>query len=352
MKKLTLFVCMGLIILSGYSQTSVVEFLKGGIADAGKLSQAYLQPYAFALSDGLNNGWYNSAVSHKEYGFDFSVSLSSIQIPEGAKTFDIAILGLTKLVVGSGGNIAPTIAGAINPGPQMLVTDEMGNQLGSFKMPGGTGYDQIPVPVAQLGFGLLPWTDLIVRYLPKLKYDNNGDQMRLGFWGMAVKHNFSEWVPALKRLPFDAATFGSYSEANVQSTLSFNSSGLAGDIISVSPGSVNNQLLKLKTTTTRYGLIVSKKLGILTLFGGIGRSTSTSTVDLTGKYTVKTTVQFGGVNYSVSDDLINPVSLQFVSKNMCMDAGLRLKISVLSLFASINKSEYTSYTVGVSLGTR
>jgi len=35
-----------------------------------------------------------------------------------------------------------------------------------------------------------------------------------------------------------------------------------------------------------------------------------------------------------------------------MDAGLRLKIMFLSVFASINKAEYTSYNAGISLGMR
>lgn len=349
MRKVIMLACMGLIVLSGYSQTSVVEFLKGGKADAGKLSQAYLLPYAHALGDGLNNGWYNSAKAHKLGGFDLSVSVSSIHIPESAKTFDIATLGLTKLVLGSGGNIAPTIAGAKNHGPQMRVSDAAGNQLGSFNMPGGTGFDQVPVPMAQLGFGLLPHTDLIARYVPDLKYNNNGDQMKLGLFGLGVKHNFKEWMPALKSLPFDASIFGSYSEVNAQSTLS---TTLSGDNISVSVANDNNQLLKLKTRTAKYGLVVSKKLGILTFFGGVGQSSSEWTVDLVGKYTINTMVQVGGEDYTTKEDLVDPVALRFSSKNICMDAGLRLKVSVISLFASINKSEYTSYTMGVSLGTR
>jgi hypothetical protein len=56
--------------MMAFSQTSVVEFLKGGKADANKLIEAYLQPYAFALGDGLNNGWYNTAKTHHLLGFD------------------------------------------------------------------------------------------------------------------------------------------------------------------------------------------------------------------------------------------------------------------------------------------
>lgn len=352
MKKLILFICIGLIIQVGYSQTSVIEFLKGGKADAGKLSQAYLQPYAFALGDGLNNGWYNTAETHKLFGFDLSVSLSGIQIPERDKTFDISTLGLTSMTVESGGNIAPTIAGQDVPGPKLQINDSQGNSVVAFSTPNGTGLDMVPVPMAQFGFGLLPHTDVIGRYVPEMKYDNNGDEMKLGFWGVGAKHNFMEWIPVLKELPFDASVFASYSEVNAQSTLSSNASGFGSDNIYISFPNDNNQMLKMKTKTTKYGLIVSKKLGMLTFFGGIGHSTSESTVDLIGTYTINTKGQIQGVDYTTKYDLVDPVALLFKSNNVSMDAGLRLKITFLSLFASINKSEYTSYNAGISLGMR
>ena len=88
MKKVRLVLCLSLFSLMAFSQTDVVEFLKAGKKDANTLFRAYLEPYAFALGDGLNNGWYNSAKTHKLFGFDLTVSVSAIQIPEESKTFD------------------------------------------------------------------------------------------------------------------------------------------------------------------------------------------------------------------------------------------------------------------------
>lgn len=352
MKKLFLLFLMGFAVQISFAQTDVVEFLKGGKADANNLIQAYLEPYAYALGDGLNNGWYNSAATHKLFGFDLAVTVSAIQIPEAARTFDVSKLSLTNITVESGGNIAPTIAGTNVSGPRLQVNDNQGNPISSFSTPNGLGLNLVPVPMAQLGFGLLPHTDVIGRYLPDMKYNNNGDEMKLGFWGIGVKHNFMEWIPMLKKLPFDASVFGSYSEVNAQSSLTNNSSGLGTDNIYVTFANDNNQMIRLKTMSTKYGLVVSKKLGILTVFGGIAQSTSESTVDLIGKYTVNTTVQLGGQNFTIKDDLIDPVALMFKSKKMSMDAGFRLKLAVFSLFGSINKAQYTSYTAGIGLGIR
>lgn len=353
MKKLILLVGTVFVMQLAFSQTDVVEFIKGGKADASKLFQSYLEPYAFALGDGLNNGWYNSAAPHKLFGFDLTVSLSAIQVPEQSQSFDISKLNLSNMVVESGGNIAPTVAGKNIPGPRLMVRDNEGNQIASFNTPNGLGLDLVPVPMAQIGFGLFPHTDVIGRYVPEKTYENNGDEMELGFWGVGVKHNFMEWIPVLKELPFDASVFGSYSEVNAQSELSFTPEDYVVDNVTVTFTNEAGQFLKVKTATTKFGLIVSKKLSILTVFAGIGQSTSESTIDLIGKYPVLTKVQGGG-GYEITNEsaLIDPVALKFETKNMSVDAGLRIKLSFFSIFGSINKSEYTSYNAGLSLSVR
>ncbi|MFY9152826.1 MAG: DUF6588 family protein [Prolixibacteraceae bacterium] len=352
MKKLILVICAIFLLQGAYSQSDVVEFLKGGKNDAKVLFQAYLEPYAFALGDGLNNGWYNSAETHKLFGFDLSVSMSAIQIPDQAKTFDINSLGLTNMTVVGGSGIAPTVAGADQAGPLISVKDNQGNPLVEFNSPNGSGLDVVPVPLAQIGFGLLPHTDVIGRYVPEMKYDNSGDEMKLGFWGVGVKHNFKEWIPVLSSLPFDASVFGSFSEVDAQSALSFTPDDYGVNNVSVTFVNTDDQFLKVKTKTSKFGLIVSKKIGVLTVFGGLGQSTSESTIDLVGKYPMVTKASGPGYEITEEGALVDPIAIQFKSQNISVDAGLRLKVAVLSLFASVNKSEYTSFNVGLSLGAR
>jgi hypothetical protein len=155
-----------------------------------------------------------------------------------------------------------------------------------------------------------------------------------------------EWIPVLKELPFDASLFGSYSEVNAQSELN----SLASSIIEFAND--GNQLLKVNTKTTKFGIVVSKKISILTLFGGIGQSTSKSNVDLIGKYTIVTKVNVGGQEFTSRETLTDPVAVPFETSNISIDAGFRIKIAVLSLFGSVNHSEYTSYNAGISLGAR
>lgn len=353
MKRLFLLLFLSIQFLFSNAQTDVVEFLKAGKADANKFFQAYLDPYALALGDGLNNGWYNSAETHKLFGFDLSVSLSGIQIPQSATTFNISALGLTNTTVESGGNIAPTVAGIDQPGPKLVIKDNEGNSLISFNSPNGAGLDIVPVPMAQFGFGLLPHTDVIGRFVPEMTYSNAGDNMKIGFWGIGAKHNFTKWFPALKDLPFDASIFGSYSEVKAQSALSFTPQDYgASPDISVTFVNGNDQFLKVRTRTSKIGLVVSKRLGFITLFGGVGQSTSESTIDLVGKYPVITKASGPGFEITEENALVDPIALYFTSNKISMDAGLKIKLALFSIFGSLNKSQYTSYNVGVSLGVR
>lgn len=353
MKKLILIIFVGLLFQPVYSQSNIVEFLKAGKEDANVLFNAYLDPYAVAFGDGLNNGWYNSAATHKLFGIDLTISVSAIQVPTGSTTFDLNSIGLTKLTLADPTNhIAPTIAGKDINGPALQLNDDNGNPIATFNSPNGIGLDVFPVPMAQIGFGLLPHTDVIGRFIPDRKYSYNGDQMKLGFWGVGVKHNFTEWFPFLKALPFDASLFGSYSNVNAQSLLNINPNDYATGNVRITFGDNLGQMLKLNTITTKFGLVVSKKLAFLTLFGGIGQSTSESTIDLIGKYVIVTTVNVGGVEITDKENLDNPIALKFETKNISLDAGLKIKLAFLSIFGSVNKAEYVSYNTGVSFTVR
>jgi hypothetical protein len=356
MKKLVLIACALFFMQSAHSQSGVVDFLKGGkngLNDANLLSEAYLNPYAKALGDGMNNGWYNTAKTHKLFGFDISISVSAIQIPDEAKSFDINQLKFSNFTLDNSSiHIAPTIAGKVEPGPKILVNDNTGKALASFNTPKGLAQDLVPVPVVQIGFGLLPHTDILGRYIPDLKYNNNGDDMKLGFWGIGVKHNFMEWIPVLNKLPFDASVIAAYSQMNGQSEFTFNPSDYSGGDVTITV--LNNyQVLKLKTNTSKVGLVVSKKLGMLTVFGGIGHNTSKTTIDLIGTYTVTAKIVVNGQEIPpIKDEIVNPLAIAFDSNRFYVDAGLRLKLAFFGIFGSVNKSEYTSFNAGVSFGFR
>ncbi len=353
MKRLFVSGMLLFLLQYAYSQSDVVEFIKAGKDDANTLFQPYLKPYAYALGDGLGNGWYNSAESHKLLGFDLLVSVSAVKVPSSAKTFDLSALTLTKLQVVGTNTIAPTIAGAKEPGPTLKMY-ENNKEILSFESPQGAGVDIVPVPMVQVSAGLMPYTDVIVRTVPKIKISTGDDDTKINLFGLGIKHNFKEWMPLLKHLPFDAAVFAGFTNVNSESGITMTPADYGNQQdISVTFTPEDNQRLTIESKSVKVGLILSKKLGPLTLFGGVGETSSKTNVDLLGKYPIVTTLSTGALVISDEDALYDPISLKYDKRsNLSYEAGFRFKMAFFSLFASVGHSEYTSANAGFSFGLR
>ena len=358
MKRISILFALLLIFKFALPQGDVINFLKAGTHDAEILFENYLDPYAMALGEGLNNGWFQTAETHKFLGFDISLNISAIKIPSSDQVFDLSGLPLSNMeLVDPANNLAPTVAGKDEPGPEVRVFREANNpsseQLFSFNLPEGSGLDIIPVPMAQISFGLLPHTDLIGRYVPDLEFSSSDDDVTVGLKGIGVKHNFKEWVPFLKRLPFDAAIYFTYAKINAETGFDFTS---ADYNIDLDPQFVDDQFvfyddqhLTFDTKAMKYGLIVSKKVGILTIFGSVGNNKTETNIDLTGNYPI---LEDGGTEVIIKGER-DPLSLDFGSStNIAYNAGLRLKLAFFKLYASVNRAQYTSYNAGIALGIR
>jgi len=357
MKRISILSLLLLAFQVGFSQSNVVEYIKAGQEDANQLFKAYLNPFAQALGDGLNKGWYYTAETHKRLGFDLSMSMTVVRIPKSAQTFDVSKLNLSNVTIDPAfGTIAPTAAGIDSLGPQLNLMDpnQPDSTIASFRTPPGMNMTLIPVPVAQLGIGLFPHTDVLVRYVPKLAFNQNSEnhgKIQVGMFGIGVKHNFKEWVPVLKNLPFDAAVLATYSKVDANSKLHYGLSNYGNGFSDASGGYEpdKNQRLNLKTNTMKVGLIVSKKVAFITFFGGISNSRSHTEIDMLGRYPVVIDVQN---NEPVVADQVDPIQLSFASSRVSMDAGVRMKLAFFNLYGSVNKAEYSSFNVGLALSVR
>ncbi len=343
-----LFLCFQVAL---FAQSDVVGFIQAGKVDAATLAEAYLNPYVLALGDGLNNGWYTSAATHKILGMDLSVNVSGIRIPASAQSFDVTSLSFDRTSFLSGDPNAPTIAGKEENGPRMSVRLDPNNPSRTleFDLPKGSGYDFVPVPMVQVTVGVLPHTDLTVRYVPEQSF--NDDEISFDMMGLGLKHNFMKWIPGLKSLPFDASFFINYSNINAESELEFtvddyNEAFVAASRVDYEPK--DDQRLLIDTRTSSYGLVISKKMSVLTLFAAAGHSSSKSDIDLTGSYPFAKYEN----NESVIYEEVDPVALEFESSNLALSAGLRLKLGFFSLYGSVNRMEYTSYNAGIGFGFR
>ncbi|MBM3419912.1 MAG: hypothetical protein FJY11_02130 [Bacteroidetes bacterium] len=332
------------------------DFLKGGINDGMKVIEAYMAPWAKAFGAGFSGGWYNTAKPHKLGGFDITVTVSAGLVPESETSFDLASLDFEQLVLvnPSGSTIAPTIAGAGNPGPSLRKVVTSGPyqiEVANFETPKGTGIGIFPVPMAQVGIGLPMGTELKGRFIPRLNIAD-GD---IFMWGVGLKHSIMQYIPGNKLLPVDVSLFGGFTK-------------LSGYMpINVQPDSYDNyvtynftsfadQNVAASITGWNASVIASLNVPVLTLYGGLGYASSRTVIDITGNIPLPEADPLISTTGPVFKDSgviseISGIDIQDFS-GLRANIGLRVKFAIFTIHADYTRSQYNVYTGGFGISFR
>ena len=321
-----------------FAQEDFAEFMKESVADGEKLISAYISPAMNSLSSGLNQGWYNTAKPHKVAGFDLTINFNAMTIPSNELFFDVSKLNLTEIELdpsspdyGDAPN-APTVFGP-DRAPTFRLKDDP-----SQTFEGAPGIDLkknieqniMPVPTVHFAFGLPKGTEVKFRFVPKL---NLGDEMDFNLFGIGVLHDVKQWIPGIKSLPFDLSAFAGYTNMKVAVTI---------------PDDAYREDAKgeMSINAATVQGIISKKISILTVYGGMGYNVATSKLALLGSFDVN---QDG--DYADTRE-VNPVALDFSASGPRMTAGFRLKLAVLTLHADYTLQKYKALTVGLGINVR
>ena len=328
MKKIKLLLSVALIATSVqlFGQGQIVDFLKAGQADANALSQAYLLPYGEMLGVNLNSGWYNSAKVHKVGGFDITLSASYTKAPSSKKSFDPNNLGLTTIEATNPG-MAPTMAGDKNASmPFHLKGDPTKN---SFMTMEGAGADMFVSPMIQAAVGLPFHTEIMGRFMPKVSYGDYGDA---GLWGLGVKHSIKDYIPFVKRVPFlQASVLAAYTDFNAKlgvSNQGFGSNmGTGSGDLETSAGAFTSRLL------------IGVNVPVVSFYTGLGYGTTTSNFDIVG--------DFAGY-----EETSNPIALEYKTSGFDFNAGMRIRLAIISLHADYTVGEYSVITAGIGINFR
>jgi len=352
---LSLIIVMGL--QSGvYSQLSDVSFLKGGSADAQALFQEYLTPYANIFGADLNAGWYNSGKVHKLGGFDLTITVNTAWAPPSARTFDVSALDLLAVDLPAG-TTSPTIAGKRDASaPTLEYFPELGANSLKFDLPGGTGVNMLPLPMAQLSIGLPFGTDVSVRYLPTLPLGEAGN---IGLWGVGGRHSIIQHIPALKRLPIlDITAQGGYTRLTTSSNIDYGPSDVGATYVNVTDvNQFADQKLEMVASAWTANLIVSETLPVISFYQAIGYSSSTVDLGLNGNYAfprVATSGAHAGEVVVEDGDIVKD-PLQFEmnnNKDLRLNAGFRIKLGVLTIHFDYTKANYSVFTGGIGISFR
>ncbi len=316
--------------------------LEAGEEDANTYLNAYAQPGILAFTNGLANGWYNTAKPHKLLGVDFTVSFNMVEIPDEEKIFDFNQQAWENLEIESGDPILPTIAGGET---STVLRVPAGVDLGggftydasqTFNAINGIGDEdrlggRVLAPTFQLGIGLIKNTDLKIRYLPDLAV---GD-LSTSFFGIGVMHDIKQWIPGMKLVPIDISAFIGYTNLTADYDIEVNESNFQGQ------GTAT-----FSATGTTAQIVASKKLAIFTPYIGVGFNAVSSSLDLTGEYTL--TNDTGG-ELTFTD----PIDLDFTGGGgPRVTVGGRLKLLILTFHAAYTAQQYNTFTAGFGLSIR
>lgn len=354
---LVLGLVMSCITVSSFGQLGDIgNLLAGGISDGEKLMKAYLKPLGNAMGANLSSGWYSTAKTHKLGGVDITFNMNLALIPSADKSFQLSSLALSNGATGT----APTFSGSRDKGPLMTYMAPAPNntyQLAQYNTPPGTGLSFLPSPMLQLGVGLIKDTELTGRFVPSISVGKIGN---FGLWGIGIKHGLKQWIPVINRVPFLNLTvqagYTSMSQsANVKVTPDMIGSV---DQTTAQAANWNGQKMDLKVTNFTANLLVSVDIPVISLYGGVGISSSKTNLGMLGKYPVPT---FGSTSQpSVVTDaslVTDPFHISIGSKDGSitkprLNAGLLFKLAVLHIHFDYTYANYSVATAGIGLSFR
>ncbi len=341
------FIVFCLITNVSRAQDGIDAFLESGIEDANILAQGYMEPFLGSFSSGLTGGWYNTAKAHKSAGFDLTVTANAVYIPSDQYFYKAEFNNLTYDP--SGPLSSPTIfgpeGGNTQPTYNYTVTEAGQTYTGSFQGPEGIGLKDnfpiqaMPVPMAQLGIGIIKNTDVKIRWTPKIDIGNNGDFKLIGF---AIMHDVKQHIPGIKDLPFDLSALVGFTDISINYDVAEESAATGTpDEVTTNNG---KGVVDMNAWTIQG--IISKKFSVLTVYGSVGYNIIKSELGLKGDYEIVDSATSTTRNYS------DPLLITYKQSGPRMTAGFRLKLAILTLHADYTLQKYNTLSVGVGFAVR
>lgn len=336
----------------------ISDLIKSGPEDATKLAQAYFLPAFKGFGFGMNSAWYNSAKAKNLGKFDLRIQGTGSIVPTADRSINLASLGLSSRVTYNSPT-TPTLFGKDETGAQVNLRDNAGNNIGSFNMPNGLGFNIVPSPQVQLTVGVIKNTDVSVRYSPKI--GNSGDFGTVQVLGFGVKHEITKLLmpgKTEKIIPIDIALAFGYNQ------LTYDYKIAVADQLNEDPATAGqdlNQRVEAKLSGYTFDAILSKKLSVFTPFVSVGYNTAKTELGLLGKYTFQSgfnnlpsppappnTPNTNSPKYSSVTDPVN-ISQKDIA-GLRGNVGFSLHLAFFRLYGSYSIGEYQAVSAGIGFG--
>lgn len=338
MKKIALFVFLGLSVWTSKAQNDVDALLAAGIDDAQRFTNDYLAPATNGLMYSMNANWFNTADAKPLGGFEISVIANASLISKSDKSFLMNTNDYenVRFVSGSSSQNVATALGENNPDVLVEITYDdpiFGEQTEQIELPSGIGNasgNLLPSAFIQGGVGLIKGIEVKARFMPEIKTD----EVAFNMYGAGLQFEATKWLPADKLLPVALSGLVAYTHLGASYDLT-ESSGVDGE----------NQKLENDTNTWLFQLIASTKLPVINFYGGVGYINGKSESDLLGTYRVSN-------GLITTEDIVDPFSVSSKVSGFRGTVGAKLKIGFFRFNAEYHLAEFNAFSVGLNFGFR
>lgn len=347
--------------IMGYAnaQSQIGDFVKASASDGNKILQAYTNPFLKRHGDGWADGWTYTA-QHEKFTFKL-VSLSATFVDNSEKTFDASTLGLSSNTRINGSPINQTFAGG--PNTSQASFDIYGKnpmtgqdqKVTTITGPDGMNLNVlsrnvIPTVVTpQIGIGVLPGTEIMIRLLPDVHVGRYAEVTVLGFGAKQTLNNLifgTDDKGGKNTQLFDLAAYGGYSMEKLSYKLDIEPT----DAQKATSGNQNtnykNQKVQMRTTDFTVGAIISKKILFITPHAGFAYSASQTTLSAIGTYPVPVV---GPTGLSSVSNIDNPFLVTGSHNGMSANFGLNINLFLVKINTEYVISKYNRLNVGLSL---
>ena len=328
----------------------------GSIADAEKITKAYLAPMERGLGYAGSNGIINFTTSDRKISFNIGMSITAALTPKDQRTYNINSLGLVELRASDPNNyIAQSISGSGEQigletnstyyRPSLVYPFYKEIPLATFDSPSGSDLPIMPSPIFRAGiygFG----THLNFKILPNF---NTNKDARIVFYGVDFQHNLSTFIPKMKEWPVQLAFAAGYEFSHLEYFLDIKpDDSKFGIVIGDNNGPYDNQEVDLKITSIPMQLIAYHDFSGLTLYGGIGYNITYSDVALKGNFPVYAVDPTDKFKITVND-IVNPYQYTRSYDGFRVDLGLNYQIGFMKFMASYSFSRYQVFHMGIGV---
>lgn len=301
------------------------------LADAN--AKNYVAPLMAGWASGLNSGFYHSADLHDILGFDLQVKATFAGLTDDDKTYLFEMPSTITYNPGTGNRTltagvdypaevkTSTVVGGktTTTVKSFQTTNTLNQEITLLTLPGGIDLPAAPLfPIPQVSIGLPFGFEVMGRFLPTTKL---GDAGKVNFFGFGLRHDIDQYIPLL---PLDIAVHFATQTFTYED-------GSGEDLISASG--------------TAFGVEVSKKLLILTVYGGFQLESSSWDI---GPYNA--VVETGP---STPPATFNVPKFTIEGKNKSRaHVGARLLLLFLNVHADYSFATTPVFALGVGISIR